>query len=151
MRATNHALTGAVIGLTIANPALALPLAFLSHFAQDAIPHYDNKERFPLGSKQFTQTLLADAFLCGVLVLVLAVSAPERWLASAVCAFLATSPDLMWIPRYMYAERTGIDPGPKGVIQRFHALVQWCERKWGLFVEIPWFVGMAVTLWWLIR
>ena len=32
MRATNHALTGAIIGLTVQNPWVALPAAFLSHF-----------------------------------------------------------------------------------------------------------------------
>jgi hypothetical protein len=42
--APNHALTGALIGLSVANPVLALPLAFVSHLLQDTVPHYDPAE-----------------------------------------------------------------------------------------------------------
>lgn len=50
MTATNHALTGAVIALAIKRPEFAIPLAFLSHFAVDAIPHYN-----PAGVKGFNK------------------------------------------------------------------------------------------------
>ena len=38
MTATNHALTGAIIGLVIGEPVLAIALAFASHFICDALP-----------------------------------------------------------------------------------------------------------------
>lgn len=40
MIATNHALTGAAIAVVIKQPILAIPLAFVSHFICDAIPHF---------------------------------------------------------------------------------------------------------------
>ena len=40
MTATNHALSGALIGLAVMQPILALPLAFVSHFMLDAVPHF---------------------------------------------------------------------------------------------------------------
>jgi hypothetical protein len=40
MTATNHAITGAIIAVVIDKPVIALPLALLSHFAQDALPHF---------------------------------------------------------------------------------------------------------------
>ncbi len=54
MTATGHALIGTVIAAKIGNPALAAPIALASHFAADAIPHWDtglhrkqnSKERF---------------------------------------------------------------------------------------------------------
>ena len=39
MTATNHALTGAIIGFTVVAP-LAFLVAILSHFVLDAIPHF---------------------------------------------------------------------------------------------------------------
>lgn len=41
MTATAHALVGASIATMIPNPAIALPLVFLSHFLLDKIPHWD--------------------------------------------------------------------------------------------------------------
>ena len=80
MTAPNHALTGALIGLTISNPALALPLAFLSHLVCDAIPHYDPAERNVaklFASRRFVYGLWLQATICGVLVLCLAVARPR--------------------------------------------------------------------------
>ncbi|MCL6096669.1 MAG: hypothetical protein M1444_03255 [Patescibacteria group bacterium] len=41
MTATGHALIGTVIAAKIGNPALAAPIALASHFAADALPHWD--------------------------------------------------------------------------------------------------------------
>jgi len=40
MTATNHALTGAAIGLLVGEPLIAVPAAIASHFICDALPHY---------------------------------------------------------------------------------------------------------------
>jgi len=40
MTITNHILAGAIIGAVIKEPALALPIAFASHFVMDALPHF---------------------------------------------------------------------------------------------------------------
>ena len=41
MTATAHALVGGAIAASISNPAIALPLASLSHPVLDMIPHWD--------------------------------------------------------------------------------------------------------------
>lgn len=41
MTATGHALVGAAIGAQIANPIVSLPLALISHFLGDKLPHWD--------------------------------------------------------------------------------------------------------------
>lgn len=41
MTATAHALIGASIAAKVANPYFGIPLAILSHFAADLIPHWD--------------------------------------------------------------------------------------------------------------
>ena len=44
MTLATHGVVGALVAQSLAwNPALAVPVAFLSHFALDAIPHWDYK------------------------------------------------------------------------------------------------------------
>jgi hypothetical protein len=60
MTATGHALIGTVIAAKIGNPALAIPIALASHFAADAIPHWDTGYHRRQKSKQrfFAQTFI---------------------------------------------------------------------------------------------
>jgi hypothetical protein len=41
MTATGHAMIGTAIAVSISNPVVGLPLAFFSHIAADAFPHWD--------------------------------------------------------------------------------------------------------------
>ena len=41
MLLTPHTLVGVAIATNISNPFLAIPLAFISHFLGDKIPHWD--------------------------------------------------------------------------------------------------------------
>ena len=41
MTATAHALVSGAIAASVQNPSLAIPLAFVSHFVMDAVPHWD--------------------------------------------------------------------------------------------------------------
>jgi len=136
--ATNHAFAGALIGLTIHNPFVAIPAALVSHFVCDAIPHFGMGEGF-IKTKAFRRLLIADAAFCGLLVVFLAVVAPTQWFLAAVCAFVATSPDLLWIPLY----RRTIQ-GKQFIFKGFYKFasdIQWFERPIGGLVELAWFVG----------
>lgn len=46
MTATGHAVIGAIIAAKFGNPYVAIPLAFLSHFAADWFPHWDTATEF---------------------------------------------------------------------------------------------------------
>lgn len=152
MTATNHALTGAVIGMTVSNPVFAVMLAFLSHFALDALPHYGPKKG-DIGGNRFRNYLLLDISLCIVLVLILAFTSPQHWFLAAVCAFFATSPDAMWLPDFVRArrgqkQRTFSGRGP---LVRLHAWVQWYQKPLGAITEALWLVVAGGTLTWLMR
>ena len=150
MTAPNHALTGAVIGLSVANPWAALLLAFLSHFACDAVPHYDPAEQDMarrIGAKSFTRDILIiSGGLCALLVLLLAFFRPEHWIAAAIGAFLAASPDLFWLPRYMHVKRTGKDLLPTNWFLRFHNWEQWKTGSKLIWVEAAWFVAFSALV-----
>ena len=146
MTATNHALTGAVIGLVIGQPWIAVPAAIVSHFVCDTLPHAGSQERNDkvIRTKLFRNYLLTDGGLCVALVGVLALFRPEHWFLAAVCAFLATSPDLLWINRYLKA-RAGRSWKP-GAYSKFARDIQWFQRPIGAVVEITWFAAALIIL-----
>jgi hypothetical protein len=118
----------------------------LSHFVCDAIPHYGN-DAVKLWSHNFLRLLVTDASLCVALVAVLAYYHPIHWLLASLCAFLATSPDLLWIPTFIYGLRNHRSQkqskmehllGPDGI--------QWFQRPIGAVVEVVWAIGMLVLI-----
>lgn len=137
MTATNHALTGALIGLVIANP-IAMPLAFVSHYILDMIPHFGwpGNEKNRLKGNIFRNYLIIEALICFSLVVLLATSQPVNWLLAAVCAFLAAAPDLLSYPRYALT-RAGKSWKP-GIYSKFASKIQWFERPIGAVVEVAW-------------
>lgn len=153
MTATNHALTGALIGLTIHSPWLALPLAFLSHFVLDALPHYDvpgETHEARQGSRTFLWVQLVGGFImCVAIVMVLALFHPLSWVIAACCAFVATSPDLISLPRFVSVKRTGHDiPYARwSWFERLHNAVQWKTGPIFGLVELVYFGVGAVLLW----
>lgn len=148
MIAINHAATGAIIGLSMANPFVAGVAAFLSHFVCDGLPHFGSSDQSFITSTRFKAMLIVDTLLCVLLVLLLAISQIDAWLLAAMCAFLATSPDLWHIKSFIYA-RAGKAYHP-GRIARFSSDIQWFQRPIGAFVELAWFVGATTLLYALI-
>ncbi len=148
MTATNHALTGAVIGLTLGNPLLAVPAAFVSHFILDGIPHFcsSKPEAEWLASGRFKALLIADATLCLLLVLGLGVSRPEHWLVGIACAFVATTPDFMWVGKFIDAQRHRPLRTHNNFLVRLHDRVQWSETPYGALTEIVWFLSAGLTI-----
>lgn len=143
MTATNHALTGAIIGLAVGNPVVALPAALASHFVCDAIPHFGYDDSF-LKTRTFKIMIFADGLLCVALVLLLAATQPAHWLLAAACAFLATSPDFLWIPLWRQIKQ-GKTYTLKG-FYKFASRIQWFERPIGAVVEAVWLAACLVVL-----
>lgn len=146
MTATNHALTGSVIGLVIGEPLLAIPAAIASHFVCDALPHFkpDKPEGELLKSKGFRNYLVAEAGVCFLIVMALAVFQPLHWVLAAICAFAAAAPDLLSINKYLKI-RSG-KPWHPGRYARFADGIQWFSRPIGGVVEVAWFIGAIVLL-----
>lgn len=145
MIAINHALTGALVGLAIHAPIAAIPLAVLSHFALDAIPHFTD-DKLKIESRKFTLYLFIDAALCGLLVLVLAFLSPPYWQLAAFCAFLAASPDFMWAPAFIRTLKGHKFILPRHPVAILHAKIQWFARPIGIIVEVAWFAGTYVIM-----
>lgn len=143
MTATNHALTGAAIASVIQQPWLALPLAFVSHFACDALPHFGLKAKNFFGSQIMYLYLAAEAIVLAGLVIFLLSQPLSQPILLASCAFLAMSPDLAWL-YYGVKGRHG-QPASYDWLSRWHARIQWSETSWGIIVEVGW-AGLMLTV-----
>ena len=153
MTATNHALTGAIIGLSLSNPYLAIPLALASHFALDALPHYGIRGnlRKILAGKRFLITLIIDIALCIILAISLSIIRPINWQMGIFCAFIASSPDLMWVKMFIAARARHRLPKIKDSLSTLHSKIQWFQRPIGAFVEVAWFASAIFFLGILIK
>ena len=142
-------MTGAIIGLSVVAP-IAIPLALLSHYAMDGLPHHESKDK---SIKKFTIILIADIILCLALAIMIFIVRPSYWWLAILCAFLATSPDFMWFSGYNNLRR-GKTPRPatrRHVIVTLHEKVQWFQKPIGVIVEVIWAVLTGGCLYFLLR
>jgi hypothetical protein len=137
MTATNHALSGAIIGLAVSQPAIALPLAFASHFILDSIPHFGIRFSKNAAKRQlFHKYLLVDAALISLIIGFILFS-NAGWLALA-CLFLAGCPDFVQAYQYLFNPSFRKNPGPKtNWFTEFHKKIQRSETEKGIFIEAP--------------
>ena len=144
MTATNHAITGAIIATLIDKPIIALPLALASHFVTDMLPHFGfaGHGGYKAGMKRRLQkiVMVADLVLFIPFILILLHYHVPFWTYAA--AFLALCPDFHdFLAYFLFGKNNGWNWFSKWAGQ-----IQWCERPWGIIVEIVWYVGGLAIL-----
>lgn len=142
MTGLNHALTGSAIALVVKRPLLAIPLAFLSHFFIDMVPHWGNTSFYTPGSPEFPYILAADGLLVVISLVIICYYArrDQIWLI-LTCAFLAMLPDAFWA-----LGRSDNLPSPIVWFDTFHKNIQWCEKPWGIIIELLYATGMGYLI-----
>lgn len=143
-------MTGALIAVAVQRPILAIPLALLSHFIADMMPHYGagdvsfNKRD---SQKHFILQQAIDAYLAvGLMWLIpFALQKYQAPSVTAWCMLAAFLPDVIWPYQYVMAKRRGTYP-PLNWYTRFHKAIQWCERPWGAYVEFGWLLAVAGSI-----
>ena len=146
MTGLNHAVTGALVAATIDKPIIALPAALLSHFAADAIPHWNYELKPHIARRQVV--MLADLVLSLALLLILALTVDARPWLIITGGLLGILPDTMWL-RFFISGRPSIHGSPRRFVNRLrklHILIQWSETGWGLAIEALWFPLMLVLI-----
>lgn len=149
MTSTNHVMTGAVIALAVKQPALAIPLAFASHFVLDALPHFGIYEDDVIRRNKhwlFRTVISIDIPLMLALLVIIPDLAYAKlaWGITFACMLAAISPDFVWVYRFFREVRTQKwEPG--GWFPRFHQAIQWFEQPVGLIVELVWLGVMSFT------
>jgi hypothetical protein len=144
----NHGMTGAIIALTLKQPALAVPIAFASHFIQDAVPHHDyfNEGGTKILRDKFNYLLAADFLFSVVLMIILGILFPaHKWLIW-FCMAAAALPDAMWAYYYLYLRDIKHGKIVFGPLARFHMKMEWLEVGWGAYLEVAWFIITGLIL-----
>lgn len=147
MTAVNHTVMGSVVVAAVGNPIVGLPLALISHFVLDSLPHFGVHTVADPKSREFRAVLVTDMLLTAVFLLIVAFASYRVglpvWLL-VVGGFLGWLPDVMWYKHYQNDLR-----GEKkqwGPIRKFHKSIQRYERSWGWAVELLVFFVLVLVL-----
>lgn len=146
MTATNHIATGALIGTVIGKPWLAFPVAFLSHFLLDALPHFGTEAPNVLARNAdplFRRVLTGDVILSVVTLTLLVYG--RRWVP-LLCGLVAYAPDVAWLYRGYFENKTGVHK-QRNWFNEFHRRIQRYEKRWGIYVEATFFIGVGAVIW----
>lgn len=143
-------MTGAVIALSVRQPALVIPLAFASHFVLDIIPHFGIYEDDVIRRNRhwlFRTVVGVDIpIMLTLLVIVPHLAAPKlAWGVVLAGMISALAPDLLWVPMFIREIRTK-KWRPGGRFVTFHQSIQKFEKPIGLIVELIWLVVISVIL-----
>lgn len=129
MTATAHALIGASLAVKIANPVIGIPLAILSHFVADLIPHWDEGTNHNKKSIIRLRTeAVFDVILGFILVFIIfksfAIANPIYLFAMVIAAQL---PDWLETPFFMF--------GLKGPL---YSWIDWLSHNLQTKMQLPW-------------
>lgn len=127
----NHAVTGIIIAKFVPLP-LAIPLAFLSHFVLDALPHYGIEFHKRDDSKFWRIFCVVDFFAAWSLAAICIALGRYDML---ICGLIAASPDFVWVSRFL-KHKSFVMKDHEHWFSKFHARIQF-ERPWGVYIEVP--------------
>lgn len=116
MLETPHVVVGAAIAYKVANPALALPLAFGSHFVLDKIPHwnphtYTETQKYGKPTRRSTKIAIVDAvtaLIVGFLIASFALPNANTAILIIAASFISVIPDVSKFPFYYMGKRDGL-------------------------------------------
>jgi hypothetical protein len=131
MLLTVHTLTGALIALSVKDPLLAVPLAFISHFVLDSTPHF-GIDGLDFKTPKGKVVGVADCFGALVAWLILITLFPAQWLLVSIGVFFACLPDLLYLPDIFF----NFVPSKK--LLRFHSRIQWSQTPTGTITDATW-------------
>lgn len=137
MLAFNHILSGSIIGLLVPAPLIA-PVAFVTHFIFDMLPHAMGEE--PPFSRNLKIQIGIDAVVTVAAIIFVIALFPDKLFIVGLGAFFATVPDALWL-----FWRRG---GPKwfdGMLDFAH-WIQWGERPYGWIFDAFYGLMMVITL-----
>lgn len=114
MLETPHVVVGAAIATKVVNPALAIPLAFASHFVLEKVPHWNphlntETKKYGAPTKESTRIVIVDSTTALVLGGGIAMSFyPNIVMVATVLASCLASvlPDIIEAPYFFLKQRS---------------------------------------------
>jgi len=148
---TPHVVVGAAIATRVVNPALAIPLAFASHFILEKVPHWNphlnsETEKFGAPTRKSTYIVIADVAASLVLGGFIAARALPDWGQTATilaACFAAVVPDVLEGPYFFLNMRSKI-------------IKRWIKFQKSIQVDVPIVPGLItqvatilLAFWWI--
>lgn len=141
MLETPHVVVGAAIATKVGNPYLAIPLAFMSHFVLDQIPHwnphfYTESKKYGKPKSNSTVIAIADSLLALMSGLAIAYQfLPDYKKAALIiaCCLAAVISDQLKLP-YFYMN------AKKGLIEK------WVNFERSIQIEVSAFWGILTQV-----
>jgi len=148
---TPHVVVGAAIATHVVNPALAIPLAFASHFILEKVPHWNphlnsETEKYGRPSQQSTYIVIADVAASLALGSYVASRALPDWgqtVTILAACFAAVLPDVLEGPYFFLNMRSEI-------------IKKWIKFQKSIQVDIPVIPGLItqvitvlLAFWWI--
>lgn len=134
---------GALIATAVAQPLAAIPLAFVSHFVMDALPHYGDNNNHSWLNRNFKYVLAIDLLLASAFITAILILQPASWFLLALCAIIAVSPDILWLPYFLADLRHQELEHSK--LAKLLKWIQWGERPWGIYLEGIVLIGLLAA------
>ena len=114
MLETPHVAIGAVIATKIPNPFIAIPLAFLSHFVLEKVPHWNphivtETKKYGMPTKRSITIIAVDvtfALVTGSLIAWQVMPNAKHALTILAASFASVLPDLIESPYFFLKMRT---------------------------------------------
>jgi hypothetical protein len=140
---------GALIAAVLPQPAVAIPLAFVSHFVLDAMPHYGDTNKHSWLNRNFKYVLAIDLVLSILFLSAIIALQPVSWVLLIICGIVAVSPDVLWLP-YFLADLKHQEL-EHSRLAKFLKWIQWGERPWGIYIEGIFLVGVSAVFLGVVR
>lgn len=141
MTGFNHALAGIGTALVVGNLFVVAPVALISHFVLDMLPHFYLKSFGDTATRPYPRGLwwflVGDAIITVFFISVALYLWPQNWLAIIVGVFFAMAPDFLWP---LHGKIKKLEK-----FFNFHQKIQWFEKSWGVLFEAP-FTTLMVWL-----
>ena len=149
---TPHVVVGAAIATKVVTPALAIPLAFASHFILEKVPHWNphlnsETEKFGRPTRESTYIVIADVIASLALGGYIASRALPDWGQSATilaAAFAAVLPDVLEGPYFFLNMRNDL-------------IKRWINFQKSIQVDtgiVPGLITQVITVlaafWWIL-
>lgn len=137
MTSTNHTLSGALIGAFLPLP-VAVPVALVSHFLLDAIPHYAAKKEVRNTDSVYKTIIFSDTTIALFLGFIMIILGKWSMFIGAAAGYL---PDVTII-YYYFKQGRNLDIKAENRFMRFHLGIQH-EYPWGIIPELTLAVVMT--------
>ncbi len=152
MLETPHVIVGAAIATKVANPALALPLAFGSHFLLEKVPHWNphlntETEKYGKPTKKSTYIVIADtiaSLTAGFFIASQVLPNTAHAITILAACFVAALPDIVEGPYFFLGLRSEI-------------IKRWIKFQKSIQVDTPIIPGLLTQLitviaafWWIL-